>query len=261
VTVGKLQSNHARQTAAAAAKIGMSCVLLLEELAANSSDDYHSSGNALLNRILGATTERFAPGQRTEEIVGQRLRSLDENGHKPYYIPVGGSNAIGSLGYVACAVELGGQAAELATDFQHLVLATGSGGTHAGMLVGLEAIGSELSVMGYSVSDDAPTQITKVAEVAGLCGELVGDIVVPEEKITVDDAFVGPGYGRPDARTFEAIELFARTEGIILDPVYTGKAAAGLIDHCRAGRIGKDERVVFLHTGGQAGAFAYQAVL
>lgn len=261
VTVGKLQSNHARQTAAAAAKVGMSCLLLLEKLAANSSDDYRSNGNPLLNRLLGATTETFAPGRRTPEILEERLRSLSENGHTPYFIPVGGSNAVGSLGYMACAVEFRDQAAELGVDFQHLILATGSGGTHAGMLVGLEAVGLELPVLGYSVSDVAPIQIAKVAEVARMCADLVGDVVVPEDKIAIDDGFVGPGYGQPDERTVEAIELFARTEGIVLDPVYTGKAAAGLIDQCRSGRVGTGERVLFLHTGGQAGTFAYQAVL
>lgn len=261
VTVGKIQSNHARQTAAAAATVGMSCLLLLEELSTNSSDDYANNGNALLNRMLGATTEVFASGERTPEIVEARLNELEVSGHQPYFIPVGGSNAVGSLGYATCAIELRDQAAELTTEFEHLVLATGSGGTHAGTLVGLEAIGLQLPVLGFSVSDDAKTQTTKVAEVAGMCGDLMGGVVVPEEKIVIDDAFIGPGYGQPDERTFEAIELFARTEGILLDPVYTGKAAAGLIDRCRAGGIGSGERVLFLHTGGQAGAFAYQALL
>ena len=261
VTVGKLQSNHARQTAAAAAKIGMSCVLLLEELAANSGEGYASNGNALLNRLLGATTETFAPAELTPDTLEKRLDVLRNDGHNPYFIPVGGSNAIGSLGYVACAAEISDQADQLSTEFQRVILATGSGGTQAGMLVGLQAIGLELSVRGFSVSSDAQTQTSKVAEISRLCSEHLGHVVIAETSIDVDDGYVGPGYGQPDERTREAIRLFARTEAIILDPVYTGKAAAGLIDHCRNGRIGNDERVVFLHTGGQSGAFAYQDLI
>lgn len=261
VTVGKLQSNHARQTAAAAAASGLSCVLLLEALSADDSVTYADNGNALLNRLLGAETVVFAPGMRTDEAVALQLERLSASGRRPYAIPVGGSDAVGSVGYADAAIELHEQLSEQQIGADLLVLATGSCGSQAGLLVGNEMVGSALSVLGFSVSHPGDVVSARVLEIAGDCCRQLGVELPPSAAVAVDDRFVGPGYGKVDRRTVEAVELVARTEGVILDPVYTGKAAAGLIDGCRSGRFGSHERIVFLHTGGQAGAFAYSDAL
>lgn len=261
VTVGKLQSNHARQTAAAAANAGLRCVLLLERLDANDTEVYASNGNALLNRLLGAETVVLDSGSLSPELADQHLDRLRSEGSTPAYIPVGGSDGVGSLGYVACAVELTEQAAVAGVDVDHVVMATGSGGTQAGLVVGFGQLTGDVPVLGFSVSSDTAEQVDKVAVVADLCAARLGVDPPDRSRILVDDGALGPGYGRPDGSTIEAIELFARAEGIILDPVYTGKAAAGLVAGCRSGRFASGERVVFLHTGGQAGAFAYDGAL
>ncbi len=261
VTVGKLQSNHARQTAAAAAKVGMSCVLLLERLAVNDTDLYARNGNALLNRLLGAEIVELAPGERTPAFTDAYLAELRADGSQPYFVPVGGSDAVGSIGYAACGIELDTQLIDLGLDAQHVILATGSGGTQAGMVIGLAAAQRSMSTLGFSVSDRAGVQAEKVIGVIGECSVRLGIPAPDPSLVLVEDDTLGPGYGQPDGQTIEAIELFARTEGIILDPVYTGKAAAGLIAGCRSGRFGANERVIFLHTGGQAGAFAYEGTL
>jgi len=259
VTVGKLQSNHARQTAAAAAKVGLSCVLLLEQLTHDSPDEYVGSGNALLNDLLGATTEVFGPDARTPDVIEQRLDAIRRSGGSPYFIPSGGSNGVGALGYVAAAAEVAEQAAAANVEFDRVVLATGSGGTQAGLLVGMECLGETASVVGVSVSGDRVTLSEKVAAVAADCSRLLGAAPVAAGRVMIDDDYVGPGYGVPDRRTFEAIDLVASTEGVVLDPVYTGKAAAGLVDAVRTHQVGSDERVLLVHTGGQAANFAYRA--
>lgn len=261
VTLGKIQSNHARQTAAAAAKAGMSCVLLLEQLAANRSETYNGNGNVLLDRILGAEVTVVAPGERTPAFAESQMAALSTAGRTPYLVPVGGSDAIGATGYVSCALELNDQLATLGLEADALVMATASGGTQAGLVVGLHAVGRDTDVVGYSVSRSAADQHAKVIEVINECSTHLRLEVPPDQLVGVEDHTLGPGYGQPERQTIEAIQLFARTEGIILDPVYTGKAAAGLIAGCRDGRFSDGKRVVFLHTGGQASAFGYENVL
>ena len=257
VTVGKAQSNHARQTAAAAAVAGMGCLLLLEELPVEMGAGYAATGNVLLDRLLDATIELVPTGANTPDAIEARVTELAESGARPYLIPAGGSNAIGALGYVDAMVELADQAVAADLDLDRVVLGTGSGGTQAGLLLGADALGLDVEILGVSVAADEPMQIARVADVAEPCAELLGRTSVDVDRIVVDDRFVGPGYAQPDDRTIESLRLFATLEGIVLDPVYTGKAAAGLIDGCRSGRFGADERIVFLHTGGQPAVFAY----
>ena len=178
-------------------------------------------------------------------------------GAHPYFIPPGGSTAVGALGYVAAMIELADQVDAMGASIDRLVMATGSGGTQAGLLVGAPAPGLGPEILGVSVAADRTTQIDRVADVAAPCAALLDVAPVDRSHIVVDDRFVGPGYAIPDERTIEAMRLFATLEGIVLDPVYTGKAAAGLVDGCRSGRFGTDETIVFLHTGGQPAVFAY----
>ncbi|WP_338889158.1 D-cysteine desulfhydrase family protein [Rhodococcus sovatensis] len=253
VTAGAIQSNHARQTAAAAAVLGLRCVLVLAP-GALSTSDYETSGNALLDRLVGAEiviAEDVASVPAELDRVEARLR---DSGEVPYMIPIGGSNPVGSLGYYRCAHEI----ADSGADFAEVYLATGSGGTQAGLIGGFHAADYRTRVVGVSVAAPADEQVTKVQGIIAGLMELVGSTTVPAEAATVvDDRFVGPGYGVPTDAMRDAVELVARTEGILIDPVYTGKGMAGLVHRIREGAVPKGD-ILFLHTGGSAGLFAYK---
>ena len=258
LTQGATQSNHARQTAAFAAKLGMECHLLLEDRTGSDDPSYNANGNVLLDHLHGATTERRPGGLDMNaelEAVAERMRG---EGRRPYAIPGGGSNPTGALGYVNCALELVNQANETRLGIDHLVHATGSSGTQAGLVVGLKAMNTGIPVLGIGVRAPRPKQEELVFNLAIRTAEKLGCLgVVERECVHANTDYVGDGYGIPRADTIEAIEMFARLEGILLDPVYSGKGAAGLIDLCRKGFFKKGERVVFLHTGGSAALFAY----
>ena len=180
-------------------------------------------------------------------------------GGVPYIVPGGGSNALGALGYVSCAEELLSQSFEESLVIDHVVCASGSGGTHAGLVAGLYGNQSGIPVTGISVRAGRADQEAKLLDLANATSKLAGaDQDVPADAIRVHDEFVGPGYSLPTAEMTAAIQLFARTEGILLDPVYTGKTAAGLIDLAREGVFGRDSNVVFVHTGGSPALYAYQ---
>ncbi len=257
VTAGGLQSNHCRQTAAVAARLGLDCVLVLEDSVPLADASYLHSGNRLLDRLLGAKLRQVAAGTDLERAVEGICRQLEARGHRPYAIPVGGSNPVGALGYVDCALELLAQAAERRLRIDRIVVASGSAGTQAGLLAGLHGAGASIPVTGISVSAEKGEQEGKVFGLAQATGAHLGIEPPPWRSVLVDDRFVGPGYGLPTPGTLAAVKLAARREGLLLDPVYTGKAMAGLLALARAGEIAPDERVVFLHTGGAAGLFAY----
>lgn len=257
VTMGAIQSNHARQTAAAAARSGLACVLVLADTVRGREEPYRSNGNVLLDRIFGAELQVLAPDEDAAAAAERTLERLRAEGRRPYFIPVGGSNALGSLAYRDAVLELAEQARAVGSRIDHIVLPTGSGGTHAGIAAGVAEAGLSCQVHGISVSraqESAHALVSGlVAEIAVLTGRT--DAALP--KIDIDDSQIGPGYGQPTAAMQEAVETLARTEGILLDPVYTGKAMAGLIALLRAGRIPHGETVVFWHTGGLPGLFAY----
>ena len=260
MTQGATQSNHARQTAAAAAKLGMGCHILLEDRTGSNDPNYNGNGNVLLDRLHGATIETRAGGLDMNaelEAAADRLRA---EGRKVYTIPGGGSNPTGALGYVNCAYELIGQANDAGLALDHIVTATGSAGTQAGLIVGLKAINAQVPLLGFGVRAPKAKQEENVYTLACATAEKLGcPDVVARADVVADTDYVGAGYGIPRADTIEAIRMFAELEGILLDPVYSGKGAAGLIDYCRKGRFRKGERVVFLHTGGAAGLFGYDA--
>jgi len=258
LTIGAVQSNHVRQTAAAAARMGLQCHALLETEVPCTQAAYEGSGNVLLDKLFNTQLTFHERGSDMPGATRALSDSLAEAGRKPYIIPVGGSNAIGALGYIDCAAELVEQLLQQGIRATHIVHATGSAGTQAGLLAGLQAQGSGITVTGISVSVDEATQIEKVAKLCGEVAELTGNSeTVPNASIHVRDQYVGPGYGMPTKGMLEAVELCARLEGVLLDPVYSGKAMAGLIDMVRHGELTDDDTVIFLHTGGSAGLFAY----
>jgi L-cysteate sulfo-lyase len=261
ITQGATQSNHARQTAAFAAKLGLDCHILLEDRTGSTDPNYNSNGNVLLDHLHGATTEKRAGGLDMQAEMESVAAGFRAQGRKVYVIPGGGSNPTGALGYVNCAFELVGQANDRGLVIDHLVTATGSAGTQAGLIVGLKAINAGIPLLGFGVRAPKAKQEENVFALAQRTAEKLGcPGVVARDDVRADTDYVGQGYGIPRADTIEAIRMFAELEGILLDPVYSGKGAAGLIDYCRKGRFRKGERVVFLHTGGSAALFGYDSV-
>ncbi len=261
ITQGATQSNHARQTAAFAAKLGLACHILLEDRTGSNDANYNGNGNVLLDHLHGATTSKRAGGtDMAAEMVTLALR-LQGEGRKTFIIPGGGSNPTGALGYVNCALELLAQANDRALVIDHLVTATGSAGTQAGLITGLKALNSGIPLLGIGVRAPREKQEESVFNLALRTAEKLGcPGVVSRADVIANTDYVGAGYGIPRADTLEAIQLFAQMEGILLDPVYSGKGAAGLIDLIRKGHFKKGQRIVFLHTGGAAGLFGYDAV-
>ena len=261
VTQGATQSNHVRQTVAAAAKLGFKCHVVLETLKSGDAD-YHRSGNLLLDRIMGATLHPRPPADDFDVVAREIVAEIaSKTGREPYYLPRGGSNPVGALGYIDCALELVKQKRSLNLDFSHIVHATGSQGTQAGLLVGLEAAAPGITVHGITVSRGAQEQVQKVAQLTAATATLARlEGGVGHDRVLCDDNYFLPGYGEASESTIEAITMTAREEGILLDPVYTGKAMAGLIGKVRDGELTKGDTVVFLHTGGAAALFAYKSL-
>jgi L-cysteate sulfo-lyase len=258
ITQGATQSNHARQTAAAAARFGLACEIVLEDRTGSLESDYRISGNVLLDRLFGATLHHRPGGTDMDAAMAELAGQLRGNGRRPYVIPGGGSNPVGALGYVTSGLELVDQANTSGLDIALLVTATGSTGTQAGLVAGLGGTRSGVPVLGISVRAPRLVQEEKVWNLAQRTAELLGvGGALTRDAVVANDDYVGGGYGVPTAGMFEALELVARTEGILLDPVYSGKAMAGLIDLVRRGQFRKDEDIVFLHTGGAVGLFGY----
>jgi L-cysteate sulfo-lyase len=261
VTQGAVQSNHVRQTAAAAAAHGLQCEVILEERTGSKATDYVHNGNVLMDRLFGAGIRFVDGGSDMPAELEKTAAEVRARGGRPYVIPGGGSNAIGALGYVDCAREIVVQADELDLPIDRIVTATGSAGTHAGLVAGLAVMGADIPVLGIGVRAPKPKQEENVLKLARQTAALLGrPDAVTAEMVVADCDYVGEGYGLIDGAVIEALKLAARTDGIVLDPVYTGKAMKGLIALARAGRF-KDETVVFLHTGGAQGLFGYQGEL
>jgi D-cysteine desulfhydrase family pyridoxal phosphate-dependent enzyme len=256
ITTGGVQSNHARQTAAAAAKLGLACELVLPRLVPGRDPAYETSGNRLLDDWLGARLRIVERGADVAPAVAEIEARAAARGGRAFFIPAGGSTPTGCLGYAHAALELAEQIAEGAPRPDAIVLAVSSGGTLAGLLAGLGAAGLALPVVAISVYGPE----AKVRPIVrGLADETCARLAcpkVPDTALDLRDAWLGPGYGLPTAELREALDLAARREGLLLDPVYTGKAMAGLISLIRQGNL-PGPRVLFWHTGGAPGLFAY----
>jgi L-cysteate sulfo-lyase len=262
VTQGAVQSNHVRQTAAVARRFGMKCTALLEHRIETNDRDYLNSGNVLLDKLFDCAIEYRPSGldmNAEAEVKGAALRA---EGETAYVIPGGGSNRVGALGYVSCAQELMQQADEMGLRIDRIVTATGSAGTHAGLVVGLHGMNAGVPVLGIGVRLPRPQQEANVHRLAEATAEYVGvKGGIPRDAVVANCDYVGAGYGIPTQGMAEAVQMLAREEGILLDPVYSGKAMAGMIDLIRKGELGAGQTIVFLHTGGAVGLFGYTGYL
>lgn len=264
ITAGAAQSNHARQTAAAAAKFGLACTLVLrspEPVEGRGENPAQAQGNLLLDRLLGAKIA-WAGSQPLADAMAQVAEELQTAGYRPYVVPYGGSNAVGASGYTAAMEELLTQCTERGVQFDHVVLASSSGGTQAGLAVGARALGYEGRILGISVDQQADALRRTLADLATATADRLGlGFTFAPADLAVNDDYLGGGYGVVGDLEREAILTLARAEGVLLDPVYTGRAFGGLLDLIHRGAFRPGERVLFWHTGGTAGVFAYGTAL
>ncbi|GFM72386.1 D-cysteine desulfhydrase [Pseudomonas capsici] len=259
ITAGAIQSNHVRQTAALAARLGLGCVALLENPIGTEDANYLHNGNRLLLELFDAKVELVENLDNADEQLQALAARLRTSGKKPYLVPIGGSSAVGALGYVRAGLELAEQIKQTGLDFSAVVLASGSAGTHSGLALALAEQLPELPVIGVTVSRSEEAQLPKVQGLAERTAELL-DIALPSAfKVQLWDEYFAPRYGEPNAGTLSAIKLIASHEGLLLDPVYTGKAMAGLLDGIGRQRF-NDGPLIFLHTGGAPALFAYPEV-
>ena len=253
LTVGAPQSNHCRCTAAAARVAGMDAHFVF-----NGSPVEEVQGNLVLDRLLGATWT-FSPDRPAPQRMAELAEELRAAGRRPYVIPGGGSNGLGALGYVRCALELAEQLADQRARPRYVVCAGGSCGTLSGLTLGLALAGSDAQVAAVSISNAVPDRVARGRKImAESCEHL--DIPLPDATPEIWSGYVGSGYGMPTALSTRALDTAARTEGLILDPVYTAKALGGLMGEIEAGRVKRDDLVVFVHTGGTPALFADPAL-
>ncbi|MDH4047500.1 MAG: D-cysteine desulfhydrase [Gammaproteobacteria bacterium] len=258
VTQGAVQSNHARQTAAAACKLGMKCELVFEKRVDRPSEPYVKSGNVFLDRIYGARIREVEKGSDMNAALEAVAVELAKKGELPYVIPGGGSNKVGALGYVDCAHEFMTQANRTGLRIDHVIHATGSAGTQAGLIVGLKGTNSGIPLLGIGVNAPKDIQEERVFKLAVETAAYVGAAGTVERRdIVADCNYVGEGYGIPTEGMNEAVLLLARLEGLLFDPVYSGKALAGMIDLVAKRQFNKKDNLLFIHTGGSAGLFGY----
>lgn len=258
ITQGATQSNHARQTAAAAAKLGMACHILLEDRTGSNDASYNLSGNVLLDQLHGAHISKRAGGVDMNAEMEKLAETLTQQGATPYIIPGGGSNTVGALGYVNCARELVQQAAEMNLKVDALVHATGSSGTQAGLVAGLAAIQSDIHLLGIGVRAPQEKQEQMVFDLACRTARTLDPkLKIDRDQVRANCEYVGPGYGMPTDGMRAALKLLAEKEGLLFDPVYSGKGLDGLIDLVKKDHFDGMENIVFLHTGGSAALFGY----
>jgi D-cysteine desulfhydrase family pyridoxal phosphate-dependent enzyme len=253
VTEGAVQSNHARMTAAAAVLAGLKSTLVLDTRRGAAV-----VGNLVIDRLLGADV-RLVSGkiERSAEMlrVGEELRIA---GEVPYLVPTGGSVPLGALGYVACVAEINAQLKELGEAPTRLYFSTSSLGTHAGLVVGAKAFPTSFRPIGIAADGNAADMRVRLRDLAIATAQLIDlDLSVDDSDLVIEDAFTGPGYAIPTPECLDAIRLVARTEAVFLDPVYSGKAMAGLLDHIKRGVLSARDTVVFLHTGGGPSIFVH----
>ncbi|MCE9859433.1 D-cysteine desulfhydrase [Raoultella planticola] len=254
ITAGAIQSNHVRQTAAVAAKLGLHCVALLENPIGTRAENYLTNGNRLLLDLFNTQVEMCDALTQPDVQLEELATRIEAQGYRPYVIPVGGSNALGALGYVESALEIA-QQCEGAVELSSVVVASGSAGTHAGLAVGLEQLMPGAELIGVTVSRKVADQLPKVV---ALQQAVVNSLELQANaEIKLWDDYFAPGYGTPNDEGMEAVKLLAQLEGILLDPVYTGKAMAGLIDGINQKRFKDEGPILFIHTGGAPALFAY----
>ncbi|MHC8294441.1 D-cysteine desulfhydrase family protein [Pseudomonas sp. LB3P58] len=260
ITVGGIQSNHARLTAAVCARLGLACELILTRAVPKADVDYELNGNVLLDQLFGAQLQVLARGSDSLAEAETRATQLRDSGHNVLVIPTGGSTPLGSLGYARCAAEIAQQETELGLTFNQVVVPNGSAGTHAGLAAGFQLLGRGTSIVkSYSVLSDRDTSAARTRQLTQDALALLGSsAIVQAEEIAIDGSQLGDGYGLPTPAMQEAVRLMARAEGLLIDPVYSGKAFAGLLADLRQGRYRSGDNVLFVMTGGTPGLYAYR---
>jgi len=266
LTTGAVQSNHVRMTIAAARKMGMKIEVQLEKRVSGRQSEYYDSGNPLLMKIMGAKIHHYPVGEDEEgadNALYERAEQLKAEAAAPYVIPLSGMHTpYGALGYVKAAAEILQQIEQMELPFDAIVLASGSANTHAGLLFGLRLLGSPINVYGMCVRRSAELQKQRVLNKTNQLAPMMKvDICVTADDVHVDDCMLQPGYGQLNEHVIEAISLTAESEGILLDPTYTGKAMAGLLAYARDGLWAKNQKVIFLHTGGTPALFGYPELI
>jgi len=256
VTIGAVQSNHARQTAAACTLMGLKCLIILEQRLKDPPEAYMNSGNVFLNKLFGADIKVCPRNDNPLEFAQNLIKEIKAKGTNVYFIPGGGSNPIGALGYVECLNEIVKENGKY--NFSEIIHATGSSGTQAGLLAGRKYLNSEIPVIGVCVRYEKEIQINKVYTESVKTCEMLKCKILDKSEVVVDDGYIGPGYGEPTESMKEAVSLLAKKEGILLDPVYSGKAFAGLIGMIRKKQLKKGKNVLFIHTGGAVSLSAYE---
>lgn len=261
ITVGARQSNHARLTAAAAARVGMQCELVLTRAVPRTEREYVESGNVLLNELFGARVHDLPGTANALQFAEERAAALRAHGRKVYVCPLGGSSPIGCLGYADCAAEILAQSTASGVTFDRIVVPNGSGGMQAGLVAGFIALGqTPTTIAGFTVlaklAQARATTLDKAQQTARL---LDPNLSVGDDAISLTDDQLGPGYGIPTDAMREAVRLLASTEGLLIDPVYGGKAFAALIQRVRSHEYGAKHNVLFVMTGGTPGLFAYRS--
>ncbi len=259
VTWGGLQSNHARLTAAVAARHGLACELILTPSPIRDDDDYRHNGNVLLDELFGTSVHQLPAGVTAEIYALELVERQRRQGRKPFLMPLGGSSPRGSLGYAACAAEVLGQADTLGLQFDRIIVPNGSSGTHSGLLAGLTIAGSSTQVLGYSVLGTAGETLEVTRDKTRDVMKLLGSSTeLPPEAVQIDGSQRGDAYGAPTASMLAATRTLASQEGLLTDPVYGGKAFAGLLESIASGELSAGSNVLFIMTGGIPGLFAYR---
>ncbi len=266
LTTGAVQSNHVRMTIAAARKLGLEVEVQMEERVSDRSPEYYESGNPMLMKLMDARIHHYPSGEDedgADKALFERAEQLKQQGANPYVIPLSGNHfPYGALGYVRAAEEILTQLEEMSMTVDGIVLASGSASTHAGLLFGLRALGSPVKVFGICVRRSAELQFQRVLDKTDALAKMIDhETSVTANDIYVDDSRLAPGYGQLSKHVIEAIKLTARSEGILLDPTYTGKSMAGLIALLRKKTWSPDQRIIFLHTGGTPLIFGYPEIL
>lgn len=259
ITVGARQSNHARLTAITAKMMGFEVDLVLKNSVPLDTESYQLNGNLVLDNIVDANIHEIPNDGAASTFISNLAKHYASEGETVYIIPIGGSNTIGGLGYARAAYNIEIQASELGLDFQHIALASGSGGTHAGLVAGYQIMQKKMFIQAYNVQQEKEPLLRETHDITNQILEIfqmknqfanINDYLLSNE-------YVGEAYGIPNEETLKTIKHLAKTEGIILDPVYTGKAFTGLVHDIKKGKFPKGKPILFIHTGGTAGVFAY----
>lgn len=266
LTTGAVQSNHVRMTIAAARKMGLQVEVQLEKRVTGRQPQYYDSGNPLLMKLMSAKIHHYPVGEDeggADNALYERAEQLKTEGASPYVIPLSGMHTpYGALGYVKAAEEILQQLDELSIAFDAIVLASGSANTHGGLLFGLRAVGSSIKVYGMCVRRRASLQIQRVRDKVNQLASMMNlEACVKDSDILLNDSTLQPGYGQLNEQVIEAVNLTAKSEGILLDPTYTGKSMAGMLAMIRNGEWGANQKVMFLHTGGSPALFGYPEIL